>query len=194
METFFRIATVVAFVGVFGTSTYFRLQAHLKGGKLRSRAGQKPLALLRLLGLAMWIPLFAYMVNPDSVAWARVVLPDWLRLGALAVIVVDAALALWMFRSLDTNITPVHEVRQDATLITIGPYRWIRHPLYTFGFVLLLSLAVLTALWWLAACGLVFMGFIAWRVPREEAKLIEVFGDAYRDYMARTGRFVPRVG
>jgi protein-S-isoprenylcysteine O-methyltransferase Ste14 len=166
----------------------------VKGGKLRSGEGQKQLVGLRLLGLLIWIPLLAYLINPVWVAWARVALPDWLRVVGLVIIVIDSVLVIWMFRSLDTNISPVHEVRENAKLVTSGPYRWIRHPLYAFGFVLLVALAVLTGLWWLALCAVLFIGIFAfWRVPKEEAKLIEIFGEDYRSYMARTGRFVPKL-
>ena len=163
------------------------------GGKLRSQAGQKPLLVLRLLGLAIWIPLVAYLLNPPWVAWARMALPDWLRVIGLVAIALDSVLVIWMFRSLDTNITPVHEARENAQLVTHGPYRWVRHPLYAFGFAMLIALALVTAMWWLAALAVLFIGFMLWRVPKEEATLIEIFGDAYRQYMTRTGRFLPKV-
>jgi protein-S-isoprenylcysteine O-methyltransferase Ste14 len=120
-------------------------------------------------------------------------LPDWVRVIGLVAIAIDSVLVIWMFRSLDTNITPVHEARENAKLVTHGPYRWIRHPLYAFGFALLVGLSVVTAMWWLAVCAALFMGFfMVWRVPKEETKLIEIFGDAYRQYMTRTGRFLPK--
>ncbi|NJM42665.1 MAG: isoprenylcysteine carboxylmethyltransferase family protein [Anaerolineae bacterium] len=193
METFFRISTALVLVCVCATSFYFRRRANLKGGKLRSQEGQRPLAWLRLLALIIWIPILAYLINPDLISGLRVALPDWVRVVGLVAIAVDSVLVFWMFRSLDTNITPVHEARENAKLVTSGPYRWIRHPLYAFGFALLVSLALVTGIWWLAACAAIFIGFFAlWRVPKEEAKLIEVFGDAYRQYMGRTGRFLPK--
>jgi protein-S-isoprenylcysteine O-methyltransferase Ste14 len=193
METFFRIATIIVMVCVFATSFYFRRRANIKGGKLRSQEGQGPLAWLRLLALIIWVALLAYLINPAWVSWLRVALPDWIRVIGLVAVAIDSALVFWMFRSLDTNITPVHEARENAKLVTNGPYRWIRHPLYAFGFVLLVALALVTGMWWLAACAAIFiLIFALWRVPKEEAKLIEVFGDAYRQYMTRTGRFLPK--
>jgi protein-S-isoprenylcysteine O-methyltransferase Ste14 len=41
--------------------------------------------------------------------------------------------------------------------------------------------------------GLTFI-IMAIRTPKEEANLIQKFGDEYKDYMARTGRFIPRLG
>ena len=55
------------------------------------------------------------------------------------------------------------------------------------------SLFPFSEYWWLY---LVFTGgvlvLLALRTPTEEAKLIERYGDVYRDYMQRTGRFIPR--
>lgn len=193
-ETFFRVATALAFLSAFTMSAYFRTRAQVKGGKLRSAAGQRPVAVLRLIGLAILLPVIGYIVNPDWVAWARFDVPIWLRLLAVGIGAVNTALVFWMYRSLDTNVSPVEEARENATLITSGPYRWIRHPLYTFGMISILALTFMTAMWWVGVLALPLIAFfILWRVPREEANLIEVFGDAYRNYMRRTGRFLPRI-
>ena len=193
MEDFFRFATAFFIIGGFITSGYFRTRAQLKGGKLRSRDGTWPLILMRIVGLALWLPLIAYVINPDSVAGLRMSLPVGVRIAALIVLVINSVLTFWMFRNLSTNISPVQEAREHATLITSGPYRYIRHPLYTFGFILLLALTGLTALWWVLVGVVPFLIFILWRTPHEEAKLIEVFGDAYRNYMQHTGRFLPKL-
>ncbi len=192
-ETFFRIATALVIVGSFGMSGYFRNRAQRKGGRLRSQAGSKLVALLRLAGLAVVLMLFAYIVNPDRVAALRVSLPDWLRAAAVVVAAINMVLMLWMFRALGNNISPLEEARERATLVTHGPYRWIRHPLYTFGAIGLLALMFISGLWLFGAFvapGIIY--FARWRVPREEANLIAVFGDAYRDYMTHTGAFLPK--
>ena len=193
-ETFFRAATALAFISSFALSGYFRSRAQLKGGKLRRAAGQRPVALLRLVGLAILLPVLAYIANPDWVTWARFDPPTWLRLVAVAIGAVNTVLVYWMYRSLGTNVSPVEQARENATLITSGPYRWIRHPLYTFGMISLVALTFITALWWIGVLAAPLVAFfIMWRIPREEANLIQVFGDAYRDYMKHTGRFLPRL-
>jgi protein-S-isoprenylcysteine O-methyltransferase Ste14 len=127
-------------------------------------------------------------------AWARFEAPTWLRLLAVGVGAVDTVLVLWMDRALGINVLPVEEAREIATLITTGPYRWIRHPHCTLGMVSMLALTFMTALWWIGVLALPLTAFfILWRVPREEAKSIEVCGDACGDYMRRTGRFLPKL-
>jgi protein-S-isoprenylcysteine O-methyltransferase Ste14 len=193
-ETFFRIATALSFVSAFGMSAYFRTRAQVKGGKLRSDAGQRPVVILRLMGLMILLPVLAYVLNPDWVAWARFDPPTWMRLLAVTVGAINTAFVFWMYRALGTNVSPVEEARENATLITHGPYRWIRHPLYTFGMVSIVALTFMTAMWWIGILAVpLIVFFVMWRIPREEAKLVEVFGDAYRDYMKHTGRFLPKL-
>lgn len=55
------------------------------------------------------------------------------------------------------------------------------------------SVTVLTANWLIGLTSLIVLIFLAVRTPKEEAMLIERFGQQYRDYMAKTGKFVPRI-
>jgi protein-S-isoprenylcysteine O-methyltransferase Ste14 len=65
--------------------------------------------------------------------------------------------------------------------------------MYSSGLVLFASYFLLCANWFVAAmCGMAFIT-LGVRIPREEANLIERFGDDYRRYMQRTGRFLPRL-
>ncbi len=52
----------------------------------------------------------------------------------------------------------------------------------------------MTANWFVFVAGLIPLGFLVVRTKIEEEKLIDRFGDEYRDYMAKTGRFLPRLG
>ena len=54
-------------------------------------------------------------------------------------------------------------------------------------------LTVLTANWLIGVSSLIVLTLLALRTPKEEEMLIERFGQQYRDYMARTGRFIPRM-
>jgi protein-S-isoprenylcysteine O-methyltransferase Ste14 len=96
-----------------------------------------------------------------------------------------------MFSSLGRSITDSVIVRERAALVTHGPYRWIRHPLYTFGALFFLGVGLMAANALVFVFGGLGLTMLALRTPREEAKLIEKFGDEYRRYMARTGRFFP---
>jgi len=148
---------------------------------------------LRLAGLVLWGSVLAYLLNPRWMQWSHVHVSPWIRWMGAGVGAMTVPLLHWMFRSLGTNITPTVATRTQHTLITAGPYRWVRHPLYSLGTVFFVSLSVLAANWCIGGASLVALLLLRRRVPNEEAKLIEQFGDEYRTYMQRTGRFVPRL-
>ena len=190
-ESIFRILTALLFVTALFISGYFRRKAEREGGVLRTPVGNKLIVVMRLMALVVVLPLFGYWINPGWVAWARFALPDWPRWIAAGVAVALIPVMVWVFASIGKNISASHDTRHGHVLVTHGPYRWVRHPLYSVGFLFAVALMVITALWWLA--GMILPLFVLLvRTTKEEAKLIETFGDEYRDYMKRTGRFLPR--
>lgn len=191
-ESIFRVITALLFVTAIFISGYFRRQAEHEGGVLRTPVGNKLIVVMRLMALVVVLPLFGYWINPNWVAWARFALPDWPRWIAAGVAVALIPVMVWIFASIGKNISASHDTRLGHVLVTHGPYRWVRHPLYSVGFLFAVALMVITALWWLAAMILPLFVLLV-RTTKEEAKLIETFGDEYRDYMKRTGRFLPRL-
>ena len=91
------------------------------------------------------------------------------------------------------NLTDTVVTRREHTLVTHGPYRWVRHPFYDVVLLWGLSVSLLTANWLMALLGLSAFAMMVVRTRIEEEKLIDRFGDEYRTYMARTGRFLPHV-
>lgn len=192
-ETSYRVLTIVLLALIVGISSHYRRRADQSGKELRGDTGLRLVALLRLISLAVLLPLLGYLINPDWVAWARMDLPSWARwLGAVGMLAA-ALLSVWVFASIGANISPSHATREGHQLVTHGPYRWVRHPLYTTGMLAVLSLTLLTALWWVGLAMLIPLAVLIWRTQREEQRLIEAFGDQYRAYMRRTGRFLPRL-
>ncbi len=195
-ENIFRLfAALILFTGV-GISTYFRRKADQETGEKVSRSvdGSVMMTFIRIGGLILWLSPFVYLINPSWMAWSKIGLPDWVRwlgvgLGLLCVMGI-----YWLFSSIGSGITPTSATRRQHILVTSGPYRWVRHPLYTVGSSLFISFGMMADNWFIAGLGvLAFIG-MAVRTPKEEANLIEKFGDEYREYMKRTGRFFPKVG
>jgi protein-S-isoprenylcysteine O-methyltransferase Ste14 len=192
-ELIFRGITAVLLISAFAISVYFRHQAERQGGRKASREGQGLLIWLRLLGLVTLLPLFGYLVYPAWVNGVRVAVPEPLRWAAAGCAALMIPAFYWLFATIGTNISPTQTTRQGHQLVTTGPYRYIRHPLYTFGMIFFLALAVLTGLWWIGVGLVIVLTILAWRTPREEAHLLATFGEEYRHYMARTGRYLPRL-
>ncbi|HEX6304934.1 MAG TPA: isoprenylcysteine carboxylmethyltransferase family protein [Anaerolineales bacterium] len=195
-ETIFRIIFILLFFSGTSVSIYYRHRAQQQSKDDISLRQEGPFIMvaLRLFGLALWISVFAYMINPAWMSWAQLPLPLWLRWTGVAVALISWGLLIWMFRSLGNNITPTVVTRKEHELVTDGPYRWIRHPLYTFATLFYISLGLMASLWLIPIMALVSFPILARRTLQEEEKLLERFGDQYQQYMHRTGRFIPRLG
>ena len=192
-ETIFRLITLALLVVALSISGYFRIKADRQGGQMRTPDGRGLVVILRLLGLVVILPLLGYLINPEWVRWARFALPEWVRWLAAFVAFALIPMIYWIFASIGNNISPTQATRTNHQLVTHGPYRWVRHPLYSTGFVLAVCLTLITSLWWLAVAMIVPLTILLLRTSQEEARLVEAFGDAYRAYMQRTGRFWPKL-
>ncbi len=189
----FRLILVVGMAAFLPVALYHRVRSQSSGESLdRRQEGLFILLTLRPLGLATMGGLVAFLVNPAWMAWASVPLPAALRWAGVAVGVPTVALGIWTFRSIGRNITDTVVTRREHTLVTHGPYRFVRHPFYVTTGLALVANSLTTANWFIALTGAGALALMVLRTTTEEAKLVERFGDDYRRYMARTGRFFPR--
>lgn len=193
-ENPFRVALVVVMVLTMSVTVYFRLQAASSGEKIsRKDEGYAFAIVLRLAGLFLWISTFAYLISPGSVQWASIPIPIWGRWIGVVAGILCSLLMYWTLSSLGRNLTDTVVTRANATLVTHGPYRWVRHPFYLTAALLMGSATVLAANWMIGLMSVIVLTLLAIRTPNEERKLIERFGQSYQDYMAKTGRFLPRI-
>jgi protein-S-isoprenylcysteine O-methyltransferase Ste14 len=191
----FRAVLIVVFLVVLPIGIYHRLRSQATGETLdRRQEGPFILATLRPIGAVFWLGLIAWMVDPRWMAWSTLSLPVWVRWTGVGVLGVACGLLVWTFLSLGRNLTDTVVTRQEHTLVMHGPYRWIRHPLYDSAALLTVAISLIAANWFLFLTGMVLMGLLITRTRIEEANLVTRFGDPYRTYMERTGRFLPRLG
>lgn len=194
-ENPFRIALVVVIVLTMVVTVYHRLQAAKSGDKISHKEeGYVFATILRLAGLALWISTFGYLIFPGYFQWASMPLPVWLRWTGVVTGALCSLLMYWTLFSLGKNLTDTVVTRAEATLVTNGPYRWVRHPFYVTAALLMASVTLVTANWLIGVSSLAVLVLLAIRTPKEEQMLIERFGQEYRDYMATTGRFIPMIG
>ena len=193
-ENVFRIIAAVILLTGMGISSYFRLKADRESGEKISRRvdGTPLMTVIRLGGLVLWLSPFIYLLNPGWMAWSKIGLPESARWLGVALGILCALGIYWLFSSIGNGITATSATRQRHALVTSGPYRWVRHPLYTFSASLFIAFGMMADNWFIALLGILAFMIMAIRTPREEANLIEKFGDDYRVYMKRTGRFLPR--
>lgn len=153
-------------------------------------------ALIRVFGALPWMAiLLIWLVRPSTFSWASLSLADawrWLGAGLLAC---GALLVFWVNRTLGRNFSGTLALRGDHRLVQDGPYRRVRHPMYPGFVTMTLGMLLLSANWLIGVpplLGVVYVMTV--RTPREEAMLLERFGEEYRRYRERTGRFLPRLG
>ena len=191
----FRTVLIVGAAVLLPIMVYHRLRSQATGEKLdRRREGLFILLTLRPIGVACMLGLFAYMVNPSSMAWSSVSLPAALRWAGAGVGVLGGGLLIWTLRTLGKNLTDTVVTRKNHTLVTSGPYRWVRHPFYDSVALCIVANSMVAANWFLFATGGLTFTLMVVRTRREEEILESRFGDTHRAYMERTGRFLPRIG
>jgi len=192
-ETVFRII-LPALIIVFAAHRGYYVRKHgRQENTLKKRAEGLPSKIAGILGLVGFIAVIAYVIQPDWLSWASWSLPRWLRWTGVGIALFGFAMLQWAQNTLGRNWSDTPRMLKGQSLITSGPYQFIRHPIYT-AFLLIMGSTLFISANWLV--GLSWMGMtfleISSRIGFEESLMLEYFGDQYREYMKRTGRLLPR--
>jgi protein-S-isoprenylcysteine O-methyltransferase Ste14 len=181
--------------GLFGLlGIGFRSWVHKRRtGRLAMRHGA---------GVSAWVALsavtLAFVAGPvDELAFGAkpLVHGAWLAGPGLALSVGALGALLWSQSSMGESLRIGVDPGERTALVTAGPFRWVRNPIYSPMFVYVAGVAVLVPI----AASLVAFGALALAIDVqvrliEEPYLTATHGRRYTDYAAHVGRFVPRVG
>lgn len=131
----------------------------------------------------IWI--FSNWIN-----FASIIFSDNLRISGILLYMSLILLMIWQMKTLDVNISTV---RTDQYLVSNGPYRYIRHPLYSIFIGQSISTSLITANWLLVLfIPIVFIGMLL-RIKLEENDLINEYGEDYVTYMNNTKKLIPKI-
>ena len=83
-------------------------------------------------------------------------------------------------------------LKGEEELITDGPFRHVRHPIYALSMLLMICSAIVVPTVPMLVVAIVHLVLVQLKARNEEKHLLTVHGDAYRRYLARTGRFFPK--
>jgi protein-S-isoprenylcysteine O-methyltransferase Ste14 len=112
--------------------------------------------------------------------------------AGVAVTVLGVGLAIWARWHLGENWSGTVTVKEGHELILTGPYRAIRHPIYTGMLIAMGGTALaLGQIRGLIALGITIVGFY-FKARKEERYMLSEFGEKYRAYAERTGMLLPR--
>jgi protein-S-isoprenylcysteine O-methyltransferase Ste14 len=145
-----------------------------------------------------WPPLL--MVAVVAVAWTlgRIAPLSWpgvedgpARVVGLGIGAAGVALLIWSTVTLNRHGTTVRPSGAASThLVTDGPYRFRRNPIYIADVLMLLGVAELTHNVWYVIVAALFIPLVTWLAILPEERHLEArFGDAYRAYKASTRRW-----
>jgi protein-S-isoprenylcysteine O-methyltransferase Ste14 len=161
-----------------------------KRAKKRETFGERA-GYLMLVLLGSWL---LFWTGPRSEWLHTTVLPSdptaWA--SGLAITALGVAIAIWARISLGANWSGTVTVKTDHELVQKGPYRWIRHPIYTGILVAMVGTAMIRGqVAGFVGMGMVLAGFYI-KARREERFLSREFGASFEEHTKRTGMFLPR--
>lgn len=191
----FRWLFTGIFVATFSMSAYFRREARRSTGVIsRAREGKAALAARLFFAAPLYLSILAYMLNPRWMAWSSFDASSGARWLGVAIALTMVAVLYWVLTSIGANISETTLTKTNHRLVTHGPYRWVRHPLYAAATTAFVALGLVAANWFIMAFAFAASVLVAFVViPREEARLTQRFGEDYRHYISRTGALIPRL-
>ena len=191
-ETPFRVVFGVFWTLFYVVRIYFLVKA--KGAKISFTIHEKRDTLFAYIFGYSGISMFVYVVS-TWFDFGHVPLPGWVRyLFGGGILIAYLILFSWSHHALGRNWSGFLDIHQDHSLVTSGPYRYVRHPMYSSWFLSSIGYFLLSANWFIATIYFAPLTLMyLYRVPLEERMMIENFGDPYREYMKNTGRLLPRL-
>lgn len=199
-DLLFRVLFLVLFLpGVMIRGYYTRrVQATRERRSIKERfentvqaEGKAAAVLLIGQGIYLIIIVPLYLLFSPSLSWFHLPIPDWLRWLGVGLGVFSLPFLAWIHYVLDKHWSISLTLQKDHALVTSGPYRRIRHPIYTVHIVYFFTWVLVSANLLLLINYLLTIILISARIPKEEQMLLDQFGNEYRAYIKRTGRLLP---
>lgn len=194
-----QMAAKAAYYGVIVCWWWFGIAFWLRKRPPRARAAQRDLTsyigmvLQAVAYFAIWD--FPFLLHRGSPIASE---PEWLAWTTALLAIGIAAFSAWLVnaaaRRLGKQWSLAARIVEDHNLIEDGPYRFVRNPIYTGMFGLLVATGLVVSPWLplLGACAVFLAGTLI-RVRIEERLLRETFGSRFNDYARRVKALFPGV-
>lgn len=142
--------------------------------------------------------LLSYLLMFTSTLWIGALRKTWIARGPVeenvgaALTVIGVAIAIWARLSIGRNWSGVVTVKEEHQLVRVGPYSWVRHPIYTGLITAMVGTAFINRHWaGVLAVGMMTAAFVV-KSRIEERYMVRTFGSLYEEYRAHSGAFLPR--
>jgi protein-S-isoprenylcysteine O-methyltransferase Ste14 len=182
-----RIFDFWVYVAIFATvmaASFAFLDPDLLRERMRP-GGQRPPLALRLFTLVLVLHWVVAGLDRGRFHWSDDV-PAWLRAAGLVAVAGGYGLAFWAMR-VNRFFSSVVRIQSDRGqyVITSGPYRWIRHPGYLAGIIIIVASGIALGSWLATAILIVLsLPFLLYRAITED-QVLQAELPGYRDYAAR---------
>ena len=154
--------------------------------KYLSKKEKREKLLVALNGISMmFVPLI--YVFTGWLDFFKMNLPDWIRISGIVIIFLGLIFFWWIHKTLGENWSPVLEIRKGHKLIIKGPYKYVRHPMYTLFYIFAIGLLLSISNWFVGLFALLSWHLLyVIRVSTEEKMMLEQFGIEWENYCKRT--------
>lgn len=187
----FRILFAALWVAFFAVRIHYQRKMPKGRTYTRVRAARE-ICLFKAFALG-YLAVALYAVTPWLDA-GSVALGAAVRWAGAAIALLGIAYFGWAHAALGANWTAVPALSPEHQLVTSGPYRRVRHPMYSAFIAIGIGLSLVAANWIVAVLYLgTMLPMYFLRVAGEEQMMLDRFGDEYRRYVAATGRLFPRL-
>jgi protein-S-isoprenylcysteine O-methyltransferase Ste14 len=156
--------------------------------------GRASAVLLMVQGIYLIALLPPYLLFPSNFLLFQMPFSNWLRWAGIGLGCLSLPFLAWVHYVLNKEWSGTLKLQTDHKLVTSGPYRRIRHPMYTVHLAYFLSWVLVSANFLFLMYYVLAILLITLRIPKEERMMLEKFGEEYRAYMKRTGRLLPYFG
>jgi protein-S-isoprenylcysteine O-methyltransferase Ste14 len=147
----------------------------------------------KVLITVLMVLMFAWLVLMGlDRRFAASSVPPWAQAGGVVALGVSIYVSFLTMRA-NTFAAPVVKIQRERgqSVVTTGPYRYVRHPMYAGAIFYFVGMALLLGSWWGLAAAPVLIGLLAIRIPIEERALRGAL-DGYDAYAARVRyRLIP---
>ena len=106
--------------------------------------------------------------------------------------IIGLAIIIIAFFQLNKNLSPFPTPKEDASLLTSGVFKWMRHPIYTGILFIIFSTAVFQGSGYRLLISFLILILFHFKSRYEEKKLAEKFPE-YEIYKMNTGKFLPKI-
>jgi protein-S-isoprenylcysteine O-methyltransferase Ste14 len=194
-ETVFRMILLVCVICIGVIRVYSQSKISRDTKRFSFKEGGVSLVFASAAALTNLVLGAEYLFFPGAFAFAYAVpFPAAVRWTGVALLALGIAVLGTAHYHLSLSFSSFVGSKEGHKLVQSGPYRLVRHPIYTAYLLLYLGGGLAAANWVLtllpAAC---FAVTVSLRMPQEERILTDLFGERYTAYMQRTGRLLPRI-